>query len=476
MMHETFKAIFDMKQAIEYNYKYIWLISLVAAMGGFLFGYDWVVIGGAKPFYEPFFQLVTPEMKGWATSSALIGCLIGALFSGVFSDRYGRQRLMLISGMMFAISAIGVGLSNQFTTFVIYRIIGGIGIGLASNLSPMYIAEVSPASVRGRFVSINQLTIVIGVLVAQLVNWFISVSHLMPDNATALQIMNSWNGRIGWRWMFEACAIPAIMFSIFSMLIPESPRWLIKNGNSKKAFMILKKIGGEKYANEELFQIECNLKNEIGRVHFRELFNKKTLKIVGLGMFLAFFQQWCGINTIFYYADDIFKAAGFDIKGLMFNIVITGAVMMILTFVAIGTVDKYGRKILLLIGSLGLAGSYALIGLSYFLHITGFYVLFLIILAIAFYSFSLAPIVWVLLSEMFPNRIRGAAMSIAVFTLWFGSFSLSYTFPILNEGIGTAWTLWIYGIICFVGFFIIRKNLVETKGKSLEEIERELVE
>ena len=464
-----------MKKTTVYNYRYIWMISLVAAMGGLLFGYDWVVIGGAKPFYEPFFNLTTPAMKGWATSSALVGCLVGAVFSGVFSDQYGRQRLMLLAGLMFTVSAIGAGLANQFATFVIYRIIGGVGIGLASTLSPMYIAEVSPASVRGRFVSVNQLTIVIGVLLAQLVNWLIASSHEIPDNVTTSQILESWNGQIGWRWMFAACAVPAVLFFIFSMLIPESPRWLVKSGDSDKAFKVLKKIGGENYAREELAQIETSLQNEIGSVHFRELFDKGMLKILGLGMFLAFFQQWCGINTIFYYADDIFKAAGFDVKGVMLNIVITGAVMMIFTFVAIGTVDKYGRKILLLIGSLGLAGSYALIGLSYFLHFTGFHVLFLTVLAIAFYSFSLAPIVWVLLSEMFPNRIRGAAMSIAVFTLWIGSFSLSYTFPILNEGIGTAWTFWIYGIICFVGFFIIRKNLVETKGKSLEEIERELV-
>jgi len=464
-----------MKSATEYNYRYIWMISLVAAMGGLLFGYDWVVIGGAKPFYEPFFNLITPAMKGWATSSALIGCLVGAVFSGVFSDRYGRQRLMLLAGILFTISAIGAGLANQFSTFVIYRIIGGVGIGLASNLSPMYIAEVSPASVRGRFVSVNQLTIVIGVLAAQLVNWLISASHEMPDHATTSQILESWNGRIGWRWMFAACAIPAILFFVFSLFIPESPRWLVKSGNSAKAFKVLKKIGGEKYAQEELMQIETSLQNEIGTVHFRELFDKGLLKILGLGMFLAFFQQWCGINTIFYYADDIFKAAGFDVKGVMLNIVITGAVMMIFTFVAIGTVDKYGRKILLLIGSLGLAGSYALIGLSYMLHFTGFHVLILTVLAIAFYSFSLAPIVWVLLSEMFPNRIRGAAMSIAVFTLWIGSFSLSYTFPILNEGIGTSRTFWIYGIICFIGFFIIKKYLVETKGKSLEEIEHALI-
>jgi len=464
-----------MEQVTKYDYKYIWLISLVAAMGGFLFGYDWVVIGGAKPFYEPFFVLTTPAMKGWATSSAMIGCLLGAISSGVFSDRYGRKRLMLISGLIFMVSSIGVGLSNQFNTFVIYRIIGGIAIGLASNLSPMYIAEVSPAAVRGRFVSINQLTIAIGVLMAQLVNWLISISHEMPDHATAAQISGSWNGQLGWRWMFAVCAVPSLLFFLFSMLIPESPRWLAKNGSSARAFKVLEKIGGREYASEELTQIETSLENEIGKVHFRELLDKGVLKILALGMFLAFFQQWCGINTIYYYAEDVFKAACFDVKDVMFNIVITGVVSLVFTFVAIGTVDKYGRKLLLLIGSLGLAATFGLIGLCYLLHLPGFLMLALAVTAIAFYSFSLAPIVWVLLSEIFPNRIRGAAMSVAVFTLWIGNFTLSYSFPALNEGIGTTWTFWIYGIICFTGFLIINKYLVETKGKSLEQIEKEMI-
>jgi len=463
-----------MNKSANFNYRYIWFISLVAAMGGLMFGYDWVVIGGAKSFYEPFFNLTTPAMKGWATSSALVGCLAGAVFSGVFSDRYGRKRLMFLSALLFIVSAMGSGLANQFDTFVIYRIIGGIGIGLASNLSPVYIAEVSPSSVRGRFVSINQLTIVIGVLAAQLINWLISISHEMPDSATTAQILASWNGMIGWRWMFAAEAVPAILFFLLSMVIPESPRWLAKDGNHEKAFKVLERIGGESYARDELKQIEESLRDEIGKVRFDVLFDKDLMKILGLGIFLAFFQQWCGINTIFYYADDIFRAAGFDVKGVLVNIVITGIVMLIFTFVAIGTVDRYGRKILLLIGSLGLALSYALIGLSYLFNITGFLVLVLTLMAIAFYSFSLAPIVWVLLSEMFPNRIRGAAMSVAVFALWTGSFTLSYTFPIFNESIGTTWTFWIYGVICLFGFFIIRRYLVETKGKTLEEIEEAL--
>ncbi|MFZ4544294.1 MAG: sugar porter family MFS transporter [Saprospiraceae bacterium] len=463
-----------MNQEIKYNYKYIWLISLVAAMGGFLFGYDWVVIGGAKPFYEPFFGLTTPAMKGWATSSAMIGCLLGAVGSGVFSDRYGRKRLMLLSGLIFLVSSIGVGLANEFSVFIIYRIIGGVAIGLASNLSPMYIAEVSPASVRGRFVSINQLTIAIGVLMSQLVNWLISISHEMPDHATVAQISESWNGQVGWRWMFAACAVPSLLFFMCSMLIPESPRWLVKNRNSEKAYKILEKIGGSQYAREELSQIEISFKYDTRKVHFRELLDKGVVKILAIGMFLAFFQQWCGINTIYYYAEDVFKAAGFDVKDVMFNIVITGIISMVFTFVAIGNVDKYGRKVLLLIGSLGLSVTFGLIGLCYLLHLPGFILLALTVTAIAFYSFSLAPIVWVLLSEIFPNRIRGVAMSIAVFTLWTGNFTLSYSFPALNEGIGTTWTFWIYGIICLAGFLIINRYLVETKGKTLEQIEKEI--
>lgn len=464
-----------MKGTTKYNYRYIWLISLVAAMGGFLFGYDWVVIGGAKPFYEPFFNLTTPAMKGWATSSAMIGCLLGAVFSGVFSDRYGRKRLMLLSGLIFIVSSVGVGLSNSFNTFIVYRIIGGIAIGLASNLSPMYIAEVSPAPVRGRFVSINQLTIAFGVLIAQLVNWLISISHEMPDLATTEQILASWNGQSGWRWMFAACAVPSLLFFVFSMLIPESPRWLVKNGDSAKAFKVLEKIGGSQYAREELSQIEITLQNEIRKVHFSELFDKGIVKILALGMFLAFFQQWCGINTIYYYAEDVFRAAGFDVKDVMFNIVITGVVSLVFTFVAIGTVDKYGRKILLLIGTVGLAVTFGLMGLCYLFHLPGVFVLTLTVMAIAFYSISLAPIVWVLLSEIFPNRIRGAAMSVAVFTLWIGNFTLSYSFPTLNETVGTSWTFWLYGIICIGGFFVIKKYLVETKGKSLEQIEKEMI-
>jgi len=463
---------------IRYNMKYVWVISLVAAMGGLLFGYDWVVVGGAKPFYEAYFHLVSPAMQGWGVSSALVGCLAGAIVSGVLSDRLGRKRLLIFAGLMFTVSAIGTGIAWDFAWYNIFRIIGGVGIGLASNLSPMYIAEVSPAKFRGRFVSINQLTVVIGVLAAQVVNWLISLYDTgLADNATAEMIVASWNGQYGWRWMFAAEALPAGMFFLLMFFVPESPRWLIKNGQSGLAERIFGKIGGADYAKAEIAEIGNTIsRSEVGAVNFKDLLERKIFKVVMIGVILAVYQQWCGINVIFYYASDIFKAAGYDVKGIMLNIVIIGVVNLVFTFVAIGTVDKFGRKVLLLLGSAGLAASYVLVGWSFYAGVEGGWVVFLTVMAIAFYSFSLAPVMWVLLSEIFPNRIRGAAMSISVSALWIGCFTLSYFFPILNNAFGSAKTFWLYGLICVAGFLFILFVLPETKGKSLEQIERELVD
>ena len=458
----------------KYNYVYIWSISLVAAMGGLLFGYDWVVIGGAKPFYEEFFQLDNSVRIGWAMSSALLGCLLGSVVSGGLSDRFGRKHLLLLSGFLFIFSALGTGGAQSFSMFIWFRILGGIGIGLASNLSPMYIAEVAPAEMRGRFVAVNQLTIVIGVLSAQTVNWLIA--QPVADDATSIEILNSWNGQTGWRWMFAAETIPAALFFILMFFVPESPRWLIKNGQDKLAETILTKIGGSVFAQSGITDIRQTLKNEIERVNYKDLLEPKLLKILFLGMFLAVFQQWCGINTIFYYAEEVFAAAGYGVSDMLLNIVITGSIMLIATLFAINTVDRWGRKVLMLIGAGGLAVVYLFIGGSYFLQIKGLPVLVLVISAITIYSFTLAPIVWVLISEIFPNRIRGAAVSIAVFSLWTASLILTYTFPFLNNGLGTAGTYWLYAGICAAGFFVLIAKLPETKGKSLEDIERELVD
>jgi SP family arabinose:H+ symporter-like MFS transporter len=461
----------------SYNMTFIWLVCLVAAMGGLLFGYDWVVIGGAKPFYEPYFGITdaTPFLRGFAQSSALFGCLMGAVLSGIISDKSGRKRLLILSGLLFTVSAVGTALAGNFVFFNMFRIIGGIGIGLASNLSPMYIAEISPARMRGRFVSINQLTIVIGILAAQIANWLIA--QPVPEGASLEYILNSWNGQSGWRWMFGAETVPAFLFFLLMFFVPESPRWLLKYGRDKQATGILGRLGGAGYAATAIEDIKKTLAGEeIARVNFRDLLEPKLRRIVVLGVFLAVFQQWCGINVIFNYAQEVFAAAGYGVSGIMFNIVITGVVNLLFTFVAIYTVDRFGRRILMLIGAGGLAGIYAILGAGYYLQSTGIHMLVLVISAIACYAMSLAPITWVVISEIFPNRIRGAAMSIAVFSLWVGCTALTLTFPYLKAGLGAHGAFWLYGVICVIGYVVILIKLPETKGKSLEDIERELVD
>jgi sugar porter (SP) family MFS transporter len=448
----------------DYNKSYIWTISFVAALGGLLFGYDWVVIGGAEPFYEKFFNLTDPQQQGWAMSCALVGCLIGALLSGGLSDKAGRKRLLLLSASLFAVSSIGTGCAGDFSIFVFWRIIGGVAIGLASNLSPMYIAEVAPAQARGKLVSINQLTIVIGILLAQFVNWFI-----------ADKVSPSLVGQSGWRWMFGVTAVPSLLFFIGMWVVPESPRWLAKNGKPAKAREILAKIGGENYATQALAEINASVANEIQEVNFRDLLEPGMRKVLLLGIVLAVFQQWCGINVIFNYATKIFSDAGYNISDTLKNIAWTGSVNLAFTFVALGLVDRRGRRPLMLFGSVGLAVIYTVMGFCYYNQVKGGAMLLLVLAAIAIYSMSLAPVVWVVISEIFPNRIRGAAMSVCVGSLWIACFLLTFTFPILNKKLGAANTFWIYAGICVAGFVFIKMFLPETKGKTLEQIEKELV-
>ncbi len=457
----------------SYNFRYIWFISIAAAMGGLLFGYDWVVIGGAKPFYETFFRLRSPAMVALAMSSALIGCLFGALASGMLSDKFGRKRLLVLSAFLFTVSSIGTGMAGTFAVFLAWRISGGVAIGLASSLSPMYIAEVAPERMRGRLVSMNQLTIVIGLLTAQVVNWLLA--RPVPAGATAAQILQSWNGQQGWRWMFGVTAVPSLLFLVSMLFVPESPRWLAKNGQRKRAQAVLERIGGKLFAGRELAEVEASLANEIGRVDFSDLLEPRLMRILALGIFLAVLQQWCGINVVFNYAQEVFAAAGYQVSDILFNIVVTGATSFVFTFVAIYTVDRLGRRPLMLTGAAGLAVTYSLLGLSYHYSLRGWPVLALVVIAVACYSFSLAPITWVVLSEIFPNRIRGAAMALGVFSLWSACFVLTYTFPFLNRGLGPAGTFWLYCAVCLCGFAVIWWKLPETKGKTLERIERELV-
>lgn len=459
---------------IKFNFKYLIFLALVSAMGGFLFGYDWVVIGGAKPFYELYFEInELPSLQGWAMSSALVGCILGAVLSGAVADRYGRKIPLIFAAALFTVSAFGTGYAENFTPFIIYRLIGGLGIGLASTLSPMYIAEISPAKYRGQFVAINQLTIVIGILAAQIANYFIA--EPIPSSFGSQEMLSSWNGQTGWRWMFWAELIPALSFFLLMFIVPKSPRFLVKIKKTEQAQNVLNKIGGKVYASNEVSNIQKTLKQSSRRkINFSDFSSPKVKPILIVGIILAIFQQWCGINIIFNYAEEIFTAAGYSVGDMLFNIVITGSVNLIFTIVAMRTVDSWGRRKLMLLGSIGLASVYAILGGAYYMEFTGWPVLLLVIIAISIYAMSLAPITWVVLSEIFPNRIRGIAMSIATFSLWVASFILTFTFPILNDALGASGTFWVYSLICVLGYLFILKKLPETKGKSLEEIEMEL--
>ncbi len=503
----------------RYDLGYIWTISLVAALGGLLFGYDWVVIGGAAKFYEAFFHLKDTAVQvaqdagvwekvaanaispvGWAQSCALLGCLGGALVSGALSDRFGRKPILILAAANFVLSSVGIAFAGTFPIFVTWRILGGVSIGLASNISPMYISEIAPAGRRGLLVAINQLTIVIGILAAQFVNWQIAqpVPPELSDMLKQLKelkgaqhdaaldtyltaMAQTWNASTGWRWMFAACAVPSLLFFVCSMFVPESPRWLAKAGLNDRAERTLARIGGASYAAAELADIKATVVNQDKHVRLGELLERRVLVVLGFGIALAVLQQWCGINVIFNYAGEIFTQAGFNMDDALTSIVATGSVNFLFTFVALFTVDRLGRRPLMLFGFAGLALIYVVIGYCYHLKGAGSAVspvlfLVLVLTAIGCYAMSLAPVTWVIISEIFPNRIRGTAMSIAVGFLWIACFLLTYTFPIFKTLLGASVTFWIYAGICVVGFFFIWRRLPETKGKTLEEIERQLAD
>jgi sugar porter (SP) family MFS transporter len=479
------------------NLPYLGTISLVAALGGLLFGYDWVVIGGAAKFYEAFFQLKdtatsvaanAPFLEkilanaispvGWAQSCALVGCLVGALVSGTLSDRYGRKPVLIAAAANFVLSSVGIAYAGSFGAFVAWRILGGVSIGLASNVSPMFISEIAPSRHRGLLVAVNQLTIVLGVLAAQFVNW--RIAQPVPPGLDAAGFLATWNVQSGWRWMFAACAVPSLLFFVSALFVPESPRWLAKAGRHAEASAVLTRIGGAAYAGAALAEIAALVVKEDAHVRFSELKDRRMLVVLGLGIALAVFQQWCGINVIFNYAGEIFSQAGYNLNDTLTNIVMTGVVNLVFTFVALFTVDRLGRRPLMLFGAAALAVIYVGIGWAYYYKAGGGQVpnalfLGLVLAAIGSYAMSLAPVTWVIISEIFPNRIRGTAMSIAVGFLWIACFLLTYTFPIFNAVLGAAGTFWIYAGICVAGLLFIALRLPETKGKSLEQIERELL-
>jgi MFS transporter, SP family, xylose:H+ symportor len=458
----------------HYNGGYVWMISSVAALGGLLFGYDWVVIGGAKAFYENYFQLTSDKAIGWANSCALVGCLVGSVLSGALGERFGRKKLLIAAAVLFGVSSILTGWAFSFGAFVCWRIVGGIAIGIASNVSPTYIAEVSPAPWRGRLVTLNQLTIVVGILAAQIVNWLIA--QPVADGATADMIRLSWNGRFGWRWMFTAVAVPSLAFFVGAIFIPESPRWLARKGDETSVRRTLARIGGERYSELVLLEIRQTLATETGQgwAEFRALLTPRLVKLLCIGIALAVLQQWSGINVIFNYAEDIYRGAGYGISGILFNIVITGTINLAFTLLALGLVDRVGRRALMLFGAAGIGISHLLLGFTYRAGVKGLPILLLTLCTIGFYALSLAPITWVLISELFPNRVRGLGVAIAVSALWVASFVLTFTFPILQRGLGSAGTFWTYAGICAAGFIFVAMAVPETRGKTLEEIEREL--
>ena len=436
----------------SYSKGFLYFICAVSAMGGLLFGYDWVVIGGAKPFYELYFAIShSPLMQGVAMTTALIGCLVGAMVAGAAADKYGRKPLLMTSAVLFTVSAIATGLFNSFTLFNIARFVGGIGIGVASALAPMYIAEVSPAEIRGRMVSLNQMTIVLGILGAQIVNMLLA-------RDTAVAESQAWNVEWGWRWMFWAETAPAALFLLMSFFIPESP-------------VYLSEVRGKRLEVRDYHQSqEYSLTS-----HLSLLTSKKYRKVLLLGLVIAVFQQWCGTNVIFNYAQEIFVGAGFDVDGMFINIVITGIANVVFTFVALYTIEKWGRRTLILIGAGGLGLIYLTLGTCYFMGMTGMLMVALVLAAISVYAMTLGPVTWTLLAEIFPHRVRGIAMATCTFALWVGCCTLTFSFPSMNAALGSSGTFWIYSGICVCAFIYLLRNCPETKGKSLEELESELV-
>ena len=411
---------------------YLTLAVLVAALGGLLFGYDTAVIAGAIGFLEVHFQL-DPAMVGWATSSALAGCLIGSPLAGPVSDRFGRRNALILAAVFFFISAVGTGLPRTFTAFVFYRWLGGLGVGMASLISPMYIAEISPARIRGRMVSVNQFAIVTGMLVVYFVNYFIvRYGQSIDAGRNVGEGMQQWNVLYGWRWMFGSEALPAFLLLVLLFFVPESPRWLLQSGRHARAMAVLTRVNGQQQARLELAEIQAALSEEPATIG--QLFTKGLLRVLILGVSLAVLQQVTGINVFLYYAPEILKnIAGSGVDVAMLQTVVVGTVNLLFTIIAIWTVDLLGRKPLMIVGAAGMFLSLAGLGTAAMLNRTDVWVLAFILGYIACFALAVGPVTWVILSEIFPNRVRGRSLGIATFCLWTANFIVSQTFPMLDK-------------------------------------------
>lgn len=433
----------------HFNSGYILIICFISAMGGYLFGFDFAVISGALPFLQNQFGL-NAYWEGFATGSLALGAIAGCAIAGRISDRYGRKPGLLLAAAIFASSSLAMAFSHNKETFIAFRFLAGAGVGMASMLSPMYIAEISPAHLRGRMVAINQLTVVIGILITNIVNYF-----LRNEGVDA------------WRWMFGLGVVPSAIFLFGVMFLPESPRWLISAGRVDKAKDVFTKIGDADFVNDSLATIQQSL-NNTDEPNMRLAFSKIYLPAMIVGIVLAVFQQLCGINVVFNYTPKIFESIGASQDDQLLQTVFIGGVNLTFTLLAMALVDKVGRKPLMLVGAGGLAVLFILI--AQMLHGSSAHVSWFLLTAIGTYAMSLAPVTWVLISEIFPNKIRGMATSIAVICLWLAYFMLVFTFPILFEHFRNN-TFYVYAVICALGFVFVWQKVGETKGKTLEEME-----
>ena len=438
--------------------KYTYLICAVAAFGGLLFGYDTAVIAGAIGYLQVKFEL-SPMLTGWAASSAIWGCVFGALFSGALSDKYGRKKVLLLSGLLFTLSALGSAVPDNLTQFVLARFIGGLGVGSASMLSPLYISEIAPAKIRGMLVTLYQLAIVFGINIIYIVNYLIANTH---DQV--------WNVQLGWRYMLGSEGIPAILFFILLFFVPESPRWLVKENRSDEALKILNKINGPEETHRILKEIKEAVNEEKGS--FLDLFKPGIRKAMVVGSVLALFSQVTGINAIIYYAPEIFKQVGFGSESALFQTMIIGFVNMLFTLVAIRFIDYWGRRTLLIWGISGMVSCLLGMGMFFYFEITSGSLLLLFILGfIASFASSLGPIPWVLISEIFPTKTRGTAMSFSIVILWLGVVLITQFFPVLLSLFGGAFTFWIFMINALILLIFTLIFIPETKQKTLEEIQ-----
>ena len=431
------------------------MAAFVAALGGLLFGFDTAVISGTIPFIQPYFGLSDVGL-GWTVSSLLVGCIVGVAGAGVPGDAFGRRSVLIASALIFLISALGTSMAKSIVVFISFRFFGGLAVGVASMISPMYIAEISPAKLRGRLVAVNQLTIVIGIQIAFFSNYFLASGGNEP-----------------WRWMLAVMAIPAFLFFLALFFVPESPRWLVQKDRVHEAAELLSKISGKEEAEKEMKAIKESLAVEKAG-SYGDLWQPKMKRLMLIGIVLAIFQQITGINTIMYYAPVIFSKAGSGVDSSLLQTAAVGTVNLLFTLVAMRYIDRSGRRPLLLWGSAGMFLSLTFLAVAFFLQkFEGFWVLLFVLTYIASFAASLGPTVWVFLSEIYPNHLRSKAMSVAIIALWIACFVVSLTFPVLIGNLGGGYTFVLFALICLANLIFVFKYIPETKGKTLEEIEKE---